>query len=263
LDLELSGKRVWVLGASAGLGRAVAACLASEGAALAISARDRSRLESVAAELRAAGAARVVTRPLDVRHGTDIAAAAEEVITALGGLDIVISNHGGPGAGGFDAVDEAEFTDAYELILASAFRITKAVVSALRSSRGVIIYLTSTSTKEVLPNLLLSNVMRLGVVGLAKSLSRELGADGVRVLCAAPGRIDTERARAIDAAAAQRQGKDQAQIRRASEEALPLRRYGTPEEFGQVVAFLCSSRASYMTGTTVVVDGGRMSGVLS
>lgn len=123
--------------------------------------------------------------------------------------------------------------------------------------------MTSSSTKELLPNLFLSNVLRLGVLGLTKSIAREVAADGVRAVCVAPGRIATDRVAAIDAAAAGRTGRSVEEVRGSSKADIPLGRYGDPSEFGDAVAFLASPRASYITGTTVVVDGGKVRAVAS
>lgn len=260
MDLGLSGKRAWVLGASSGLGRATAAALAAEGASVAISSRGEDKLRAAAGEI---GAAAVI--PLDVAEGrAAIDAAAARAAEKLGGLDIVVSNHGGPTPGGFDDIDDDAFGAAFQLVLASAWRVTKATVPHLREAGGgVIVYVTSSSTKEVIPNLLLSNTMRTGVVGMMKTLSRELGPAGIRMLCAAPGRIATARVASIDAVTAQRQGITQDEARKAAEEEIPLGSYGDPQEFGDVVAFACSPRASYVSGTTLLIDGGKLMGVMS
>jgi 3-oxoacyl-[acyl-carrier protein] reductase len=259
MDLGLQGKRAWVLGGSKGLGRAVAEGLSAEGARVAISSRSGRGLETTAAEVNA------LPVPLDIAQGAGlIAQACAQVAEGLGGLDIVVVNHGGPMPGGFDAIDESAFGEAFDLVLGSAFRVTKAAVPYLRQAGGgVIAYVTSTATKEIMPNLFLSNTMRAGVVGMMKTFSYQLAGDGIRLLCVAPGRISTDRSRSIDTAAAQREGTTETDVRRRSEQAIPLGRYGQPREFGDVVAFLCSARASYVTGCSVVVDGGALKGLLS
>ncbi len=259
MDLDLQGKRAWVLGASSGLGFAVAEALTREGARVAISARAGERLNSAANSLDA------VAVPLDVASGREaIERACEQTIAALSGLDIVIVNHGGPTPGGFDQIDDDAFRAAYDLVLASAFRITKAAVPHLRrAGGGVVLYLTSTTTKEIIPDLFLSNTMRAGVAGMMKTFSRQLAGDGIRLLCAAPGRIATARTTCVDQAIARREGRALEEIQRRTQAGIPLGRYGRPEEFGAVAAFLCSGRASYVTGCSVVVDGGMLSGLLS
>jgi 3-oxoacyl-[acyl-carrier protein] reductase len=259
VDLALRGKRAWVLGASAGLGRAIAGSLAAEGARLALSARDPEKLELLAAAIGG------TVVPVDVAAGKDaVEESCQAVVRGLGGLDILVSNHGGPEAGSVDDIDDDAFVRGFELVLASAYRLTKAALPHLRQAGGgVIVYVTSSSTKEVIPNLLLSNTMRAGVVGMMKTLSHELGGDGVRLLCAAPGRFSTERVASLDAIVAARQGKTLDQARKANEAVIPAGRYGDPREFGDVVAFLCSERASYLSGCTVLVDGGKLRGVQS
>lgn len=260
MDLRLHGKRAWVLGASAGLGKATAAALAAEGARVAVSSRNPERLQAACAEIGAAASV-----PLDVSAGrTAIEEACAAVAAELGGLDIVVSNHGGPPATTFEGIDDAMFEAAFELVLASAFRVTKAALPHLRNAGGgVLAYVTSSSTREVLPNLLLSNTMRTGVTAMVKTLSRELAPDGIRLFCAAPGRISTERADSVDTFTAERQGTTFEEVRTAMAREIPLGRYGEPREFGDIVAFLCSERASYVTGVTALIDGGRLWGVAS
>lgn len=259
MDLGLVGKRAWVLGASKGLGRAIAGQLIAEGASVAISARPGGGLQDAAAALPAEAV------PLDVSAGQEaIKDASDDVVASLGGLDVVVVNHGGPAPGGFDTIQDAEFATAFDLVLASAFRVTKAVVPHLRKSGGgVILYVTSTTTKEIIPNLFLSNTMRAGVVGMMKTFSRQLAGDGIRLLCVAPGRIATDRALSIDSSVAVSTGTTAEEVRKKMEASIPVGRYGQPREFADVVAFLCSERASYVTGCSVVVDGGALMGVLS
>jgi 3-oxoacyl-[acyl-carrier protein] reductase len=259
MDLQLAGKRAWVLGGSSGLGRAVAASLKTEGARVAVSSRPGQRLQQAADELGA------VAVPLDVSSGSEaIDHACEEVSSALSGLDVVIVNHGGPPPGGFDVIDQAAFDGAYSLVLSSAFGVTKAAVPHLRrAGGGVIVYVTSTTTKEVVPDLFLSNTMRAGVVGMMKTFSRQLASDGIRLLCAAPGRIATDRTANVDISVARSSKRTVDEVRRSSEKSIPLGRYGEPREFADVVTFLCSGAASYLTGCSVVVDGGMLSSLLS
>ena len=263
MDLELEGKRAWVVGGSSGLGKAVAASLVAEGSAVAISARDGVRLERAAMELRARARAPIFTFPLDITDREAIQETGRRVTASLGGLDILVANGGGPPPGTFDDVEDAMFVGAFNLLLGSAFRLAKVALPHIKDSKGTIVFVTSSGTKEVLPHLILSNTMRAGVVGMAKTLSKEAGPDGVRVFCVAPGRIATDRVAQLDAAAATRQGIDVAQVRASSTKQIPMGRYGDPREFGDVVAFLVSTRASYITGTTVVIDGGKISTVTS
>jgi 3-oxoacyl-[acyl-carrier protein] reductase len=264
VDLGLDGKIAWVIGGSSGLGKASALALAAEGARVAISARDEGALEKAVEEIRATTKAECVSVQLDVSDGDAIEAAAERVAASLGSVDVLVANAGGPPPGPFAAFDDDALFDAFTLTAASAWRLTKQVAHAMQARKsGCVIYVTSSSTKEVIPGLLLSNMMRASVVGMMKTLSKELGPDGVRALCVSPGRIFTPRVAALDSHRAAADDKDPAEVRAESESAIPLRRYGEPREFGEVVAFLASERASYVTGVNVVVDGGALNGVTS
>jgi 3-oxoacyl-[acyl-carrier protein] reductase len=258
LDLGLKDKVAWVLGASSGLGHATAASLAREGARVAISSRDASALNEAADDISA------VAMPLDVTDASAISTTAARIEGELGPVDILVSNAGGPPPGGFDDLDDDALHGAFALTTASAWHLAKAVVPSMKQRRtGCLIFLTSSSTKEVIPNLLLSNMMRAAVVGMAKTLSKELGPHGVRVLCVAPGRIETKRLVQLDQKASENTQKSVEEVKRAAQARIPLGRYGSPPEFGDAVAFLASERASYITGINVVVDGGMLSGVLS
>jgi len=260
MDLGLEGRVAWVLGGSSGLGRASAVSLAREGARVAVSARTRERIDD-ALGLIAGEATGVVC---DVSDPASIERGHAEVVSELGPVDILVSNSGGPPAGDFSDHDDDALHAAYELLVASAWRLTKAVLPAmLEKGRGALVYVTSSSTKEPIPGLLLSNMMRPAVVALAKSLSREFGPQGIRALCVTPGRIATPRVEELDRRRAEARGVPIEQARQESERAIPLGRYGVPTEFGDVVAFLASDQASYMTGTSVVVDGGMLHGLLS
>ncbi len=260
MNLGLDGRVAWVLGGSSGLGLASAVSLAREGARVAVSARDSKRLESAAREIEGDA----IPIACDVSQPESIRDAHAEVVSRLGAVNILLSNSGGPPAGDFADHDEESLQAAYELLVASSWRLTKAVLPAmLDEGRGTLLYVTSSSTKEPIPGLLLSNMMRPAVVAMAKSLSREYGSRGIRTLCVTPGRIATPRVEQLDRRHADASGRSLDQVRAASERTIPLGRYGEPAEFGDVVAFLASEQASYVTGTSVVVDGGLLHGLLS
>ena len=260
MDLGLQGRVAWVLGGSSGLGRASAVSLAREGATVAISARDPDRLNAAAAEIPG----RCVGFPMDVSDPSAIDATHQALTAELGDVDILLSNSGGPPAGGFDDHGDESLHAAFELLVASAWRLTKAVLPSMVSrGRGTLLYVTSSSAMEPIQGLFLSNVMRPAVVGMAKSVSKEFGSRGIRALCVTPGRIATPRVESLDQGRADAAGKPVEEIRQRSESAIPLGRYGVPTEFGDVVAFLASEQASYMSGTSVVVDGGLLHGLLS
>jgi 3-oxoacyl-[acyl-carrier protein] reductase len=264
VDLGLRGKTAWVLGGSSGLGRAAAASLAKEGAIVAISARTKDALETAARQIEDDSGSRCLAVPLDVADSTAIPNAMEAVNSEIGPVDILVANAGGPPPGPFEGVDDDTMRGAFELTASSAWHMAKAVVPGMKEKgSGAIIFMTSSSTKEILPNLLLSNMMRAAVVGMAKTMSKELGPHGIRVLCVAPGRHDTPRIEQLDENAASSSGKSVDEVRTANSAAIALGRYGRAEEFGDVVAFLASERASYVTGTSVSVDGGVLDGLLS
>jgi 3-oxoacyl-[acyl-carrier protein] reductase len=257
VDLGLTGKVAWVLGGSSGLGRASAASLAREGAVVAISSRDAGALKDAAEAIERDSGSRCIAVPLDVTDRAAIDATHAEIADELGAVDILVSNGGGPPPGSFEETDDEVMQGAVALTTASAWRLAKAVLPAMKArGNGVIIFLTSSSTKEVIEGLLLSNMMRAAVVGMAKTMSKELGPHGIRVLCVAPGRIHTARIETLDSNKAERTGKTPEQVAAEFRETIPLRRYGRTEEFGDVVAFAASQRASYLTGTTLLVDGG-------
>ncbi|MGH2749657.1 MAG: SDR family oxidoreductase, partial [Actinomycetota bacterium] len=195
--------------------------------------------------------------PLDVTDAHAIESAHDEVAAELGQVDVLVANAGGPPPGSFEELDDDALRHAFNLTTASAWRLAHAALPGMKErGSGVIIFLTSSSTKEVISGLLLSNMMRAAVVGMAKTMSKELGPHGIRVLCVAPGRIETARLQSLDENKAKKTGKSRQEVADAFQETIPLGRYGRTEEFGDVVAFAASGRASYLTGTTLMVDGG-------
>lgn len=261
MDLGISGKVAAVFAASRGLGRATAAALAAEGCDVAILSRDAARIEGAAASIRAATGRRVLAHAGDVADPATAPAFAAAVERTFGRCDIVVLNAGGPQPGTFDSLDEAAFRSAADLLLHSAVRGAKAFLPLIRrgGQGGRIIALTSTSVREVLPNLMLSNSLRAAVAGWAKTLARELGPEGITVNCVAPGTIDTERIAELVAANARRQGLDPAAVRQQLLARIPAGRFGRPEEFAAAIAFLAGSSAAFISGTTLVVDGAQTS----
>jgi 3-oxoacyl-[acyl-carrier protein] reductase len=243
MDLGLTGKVAVVLAASKGLGRACAEALANEGADLAIGAREANRLEATADEIRAASGRRVLAIPVDVTDAEESAAFVDAVVREFGRIDVLVNNAGGPPFGTFGAFDDDAWRAAFELSLLSTVRMTRlALPHVPRGGHGRIINVISMSVKSVLAGSILSTAMRAGVVGMAKMLAEEVGPDAITVNNVAPGLIVTDRLRETGVG------------NRADHS--PLRRAGQPEEFASVVAFLASERSSYVTGTTIPVDGG-------
>ena len=247
MDLELGGRTAIVCGGSAGIGLGIAEALAEEGANLVLFARRPDVLEREAKRLGA------LAVPGDVTVGTDLERLVRTTVEAHSGVDIVINNSGGPPRTSALELDELNIPDAVQLMLVSAVRLTSLCLPYLEQSAcGRIVNVTSSTVREPVENLALSNAVRPGVVGWAKTLARELGPKGITVNSIAPGRIDTARIREVYP-----DGPTEADLT-----TIPLRRLGTPREIGDLVAFLCSERAAYITGTVISVDGGLARGIL-
>jgi 3-oxoacyl-[acyl-carrier protein] reductase len=260
MDLGLKGKVAMVAGASRGLGFAVAQALAREGAYVSIASRDETAIGAAAQQL---GTPHVLATPLDVKSADGIQQWARATHERFGGIDLLFANGGGPPAGAALSFDDAAWQSAVDLLLFSAIRMVRAAVPSMTArGGGAILVSTSSSVKEPIPNLGLSTVLRASVSALAKTLALELAGSGIRVNQIVPGRIDTDRVRQLDEINGQKQGISAEQARAKSIAAIPLGRYGQPEEFGRVAAFLLSDAASYMTGATIQVDGGLIRSVL-
>lgn len=257
MDLGLQGKSVLVTAASKGLGKASALEFAREGAIVTIASRNLQELETAAAEIKAATGQDVTVVQMDVTKEQDIQRAVETAVKAGGRLDVLVTNAGGPPGGGFDNFDDAAWTKGYELNLLSVIRLIRASLPHMRNAGGGrIVNLTSTSIKQPIQGLILSNTFRAGVNALSKTLATELASDGILVNTVAPGRIATDRVAELDAGKAEKQGVPVEQIKAESIAQIPLNRYGDPAEFGRAVAFLGSFANSYITGQALLVDGG-------
>lgn len=259
MDLGLTGKVALVAGASRGLGFAVAQELAREGALVSIASRDEPSIRAAAERIGTSAFA----VPLDVRSAEDIEQWARATEQQFGGIDLLFANAGGPPAGAVLSFDDAAWQHTLNLLLFSTLRMVRATVPTMqRRGGGAILVSTSSSVKEPIQNLGLSTVVRASVSALAKTLALELASSNIRVNQIVPGRIDTDRVRQLDEINAKRQNVSAEEAKRRAAAAIPMSRYGEPEEFGRVAAFLLSSAASYMTGATVQVDGGLIRSVL-
>ena len=263
MELNLDGRVGLVNAASRGLGRAIAEALAAEGARLVISSRRPEAIELTAAEIRSTYGAEVVPVADDVSGPGAAQRLVGAAVERFGRLDILVNNSGGPPGGTFGDFDDAAWQRAFELLLLNVVRMVRAALPHLRSSgHGRIINVASTSVRQPIPGLVLSNSLRAGVAGLAKTLSDELAPDRVTVNTVLPGRILTDRLREGFAARAGTLGVPVDELVRAEvAKQVPLGRVGEPQDMAQLVAFLCSDAAGYVTGQMVAVDGGQLRGL--
>ncbi len=257
MDLGLSGKVALVAAASQGLGLASARAIAAEGGRVAILSRRQEELDRVAAEIGAA-----MTVACDLSQAESISSAVAKVNSELGGISILVNNCGGPPPGTFDSITEEQWRSSFEQVFLSALRLTRAALPSMRAAKwGRIVNIVSSSVEQPIPGLIISNAFRPAIAGWAKTLASEVAADNILVSCVAPGRILTARTASLDQAMADKTGRPLDDIRKERVAAVPLKRYGTPEEFGATVAYLASERASYLTGSVIRVDGGAVTAI--
>ncbi len=263
MDLQLKDKRALVTGSSRGLGYATALALVKEGCKVAVNSRDEARASAAAAKISAETGAHVLGLAGDLADQDVPERLVNEAARLLGGLDILVTNAGGPPAGAFETFDEAAWQKAIDLSLMSHVRLIKAALPHLRRSKAAsVLTVTSYSVKQPIPSLVLSNSIRLATVGLTKSLALELGAQGIRFNSILPAWTATERVTELMSfRAKQNKTTMEAETARQSKDS-PLGRLGTPEEFANAAVFLVSPAASYITGVMLAVDGGMYKGTL-
>jgi 3-oxoacyl-[acyl-carrier protein] reductase len=263
MKLGLTNKVAMVAGASRGLGYAVARALAEEGAQVSISSRDALAIAAAGRKIQEETGARVLAVTADVSSAQAIELWHQKTIERFGGIDLLFTNSGGPPPGGALAFDDAAWQKAFELLLMSAIRMIRlAVPSMAARGGGSIVLPTSSSVKEPIANLALSNILRASVASLSKTLAGELVGQKIRVNHLIPGRIDTDRLKELDEANSKRAGISVEEQKKKMWQTIPMARYGDPKEFASAAVFLFSDAAAYITGATLQVDGGQMRGAL-
>jgi 3-oxoacyl-[acyl-carrier protein] reductase len=261
MDLGIKGKVAMVAAASQGLGFAIAQALAAEGARVSIAARHTETIAAAARIAQLTGA-QVMGSVADVASAEAIEAWHSATVERFGGVDLLVTNSGGPPAGPASGFDDAAWRNAFELLLMSAVRTVRTVLPSMEArGGGSILMLTSSSVKNPIPNLGLSNVLRPAVAALVKTLADEFAPRKIRVNQLVPGRISTERLTYLDSANAKRAGITLEEQITRSTGAIPMGRYGEPAEFARAAAFLLSDAAAYITGATLQVDGGAIRSV--
>lgn len=255
MDLQLTGKTALVLASSTGLGKAVAKELAHEGANVMITSRNEDKLIQAQKEIEQVAKGKVSYKVADVTDPQSIKELVEATRNSFGKINILVNNTGGPSAGSFEDMSDQDFQTAFELTLLSYVRAVREVLPDLKETRGHILNNTSSSVKQPIDGLLLSNVFRMGVQGLSKSLSQELAGDGIMVNTIGAGRIKTDRLTELDSNRADREGKSVEDIQASIKGQIPAGRYGDPEEFAKMATFLVSGVNTYVTGQTILVDG--------
>lgn len=260
MDLELKDKVVMVAASSKGLGFGIAKQAACEGAVVAMGSRDpQNLLAAKNSLLKKVKDARVYTHELDVADATSIKVWVRDTLAEQGTVDALVVNGGGPPPGRFDDIDDAGWMAGYENTLMSAVRLIRAVLPEMRrKGSGSILTVTSSSVKEPMDNLLLSNVYRSGVTSLIKSLSMQEARFGIRLNNLVPGFFDTERLRELNKRISKERAMELEGVRETHFDQIPMGRYGQVDEFGKAAVFLLSEAASYVTGETFVIDGGKM-----
>jgi 3-oxoacyl-[acyl-carrier protein] reductase len=256
MDLELAGDAALVTASSSGLGKASATALAREGANVVINGRDEDRLAAAKAEIEEVATGEVVTQQGDLTDADDIEAMVQRTVDEFGGLDHLVTSAGGPPSGAFLETSDEDWYQAFDLLVMSVVRLVREAEPHLTGGGGTIVNITSRSVKEAIDSLVLSNSVRMSVIGLEKTLSKELAPE-VRVNAVLPGSHETSRIENLVEAAVERGEFDSYEEgMQARGESVPIGRVGDPMELGDTVAYLCSPRAGNINGQAIVIDGG-------
>jgi 3-oxoacyl-[acyl-carrier protein] reductase len=262
MDLGLKGKTALVAASTKGLGKATAIALATEGANVVVNGRQKQNLHDAADEIKRLTGSIPFTIQADVTKPEDIDRMHEEVVREFGTIHVLVTNAGGPPAGGFADFSDRQWLDAVELNLMSTVRMIRKVIPAMREQKwGRIVNIVSLTVKQPADNLLLSNSVRGSIIGLAKTISRDLAPHNVLINNIAPYYVSTKRIDYLMEQTAARLGITKEEATRNIVNEIPVGRLGTPEEFGDLMAFLCSEKNSYMTGSTIQFDGGAYKGI--
>lgn len=257
MDLGIKGKRALVLGASRGLGAATAKCLAAEGVTVIAAARKADVISEWAKTVEGS----VTAQKLDVSNAAEVDAVLDSLLEA-GNIDILVNNAGGPPPGTSTDPARTDWMAHFETMVANLIHIANRCLPGMEAAGwGRIVTISSSGVEQPIPNLALSNGLRSALVGWSKTLSTEVASKGITVNVAMPGRIHTVRVDELDEAASKRLGKSVEEVAVQAAAAIPVGRYGRPEEFADVVTFLCSDRASYVTGSKIRIDGGSIRGI--
>ncbi|MFD1037561.1 SDR family oxidoreductase [Virgibacillus byunsanensis] len=258
MNLGLKGKSVLVLASSKGLGKATAYQFAAEGANVFISSRNKETLEKVKKDIQeGTGNKNVEYAVCDITNPDSIKQMISTIVETNGTIDVLINNAGGPPAGSFEDFDDVAWQQAFELNLLSFIRTIREVIPYMKKQgSGHIVNIASSSIKQPIDHLILSNTFRTGIVGLAKSLSQELAADNILINTIGPGKISTDRILQLNSKRADELNASMEKVKSDAEKQIPIGRYGTPEEFAKTVVFLCSGANTYITGQSLLVDGG-------
>ena len=261
VDLKMNGKTALVAASSKGLGNAIAKAIAKEGANVMLSGRHEADLKKAAEELNGLGGGTVSYQVCDLADADGIKALVQKTADTFGTIDMLVNNVGGPKGGSLLDLTDDDWTSSFELHLLSYVRLIREAFPYLKKDGGRIVNIASSSVKQPIPGLLLSNTFRMGIVGLTKSIAEELAEHRILINTLAPGRIATDRVAELDRLKAEKTGLSEQQVKESYEKEIPLGSYGKPDDFAQYASFLLSEGNTYMTGQTLLIDGGMVKAI--